>query len=125
MAGQGVRKRGGQPGNDNAVKHGFYSPRFTSAENLDLDAAAPVGVSDEIALLRVGMRRLFELAQEGETAPGAAEWAAVLDALGVAAVRISGLLRTQKLIEGGQSKLSDALSTALSEVCGEIACGKS
>jgi hypothetical protein len=31
------RKRGGQPGNGNALRHGFYSRRFTRQEVEDLE----------------------------------------------------------------------------------------
>jgi len=114
-----VRKRGGQLGNTNAKKHGFYSVKFTASESQDLEAALSEGVGDEVTLLRVGIRRLFELA--GKSAD-AGEWASMLDAIGMASVRIAGLLKTQRLIEGGQSSLSDALSQALNEVCNDVSC---
>ena len=47
------RKRGGQPGNSNAWKHGFYTKNFTLAERKGLQAANGIVLGDEIALLRV------------------------------------------------------------------------
>lgn len=114
-----VRRRGGQPGNSNAKRHGFYSSKFTADESQDLQAALSVGVDDEVTLLRVGVRRLFELAG---TSADAGEWASMLDAIGMASVRIAGLLKMQRMIEGGQSSLSDALSQALNEVCNDVSC---
>ena len=35
------RHRGGQPGNQNARKHGFYSQTFNSSDLLDLDDVDP------------------------------------------------------------------------------------
>ncbi len=35
----GSKRRGGQPGNVNAVKHGFYSRRFHEIEAADQEAA--------------------------------------------------------------------------------------
>ncbi|NMC53936.1 MAG: hypothetical protein GYA48_09920 [Chloroflexi bacterium] len=97
------RRRGGQPGNKNALKHGFYSPGFNPTEQEDLEAlAGQVDLSDEIAMMRVIMRRVFE--QAGECAD-LGEWSAALGALGAAASRMAGLLRTQKILAGGGSGL--------------------
>ena len=55
------RKRGGQPGNQNARKHGFYSTILDEAEQLDFDLASGVeGIDDEIALLRVKIKSILE-----------------------------------------------------------------
>jgi len=55
------RKRGGQPGNRNARKHGFYSKVLNEAEQLDFELAAGVnGIDDEIALLRVKIKSILE-----------------------------------------------------------------
>ena len=51
------RKRGGQPGNINAIKHGFYSKNFSLAERRGLKVTEGVVLGDEIALLRVLIRR--------------------------------------------------------------------
>jgi hypothetical protein len=56
-----ARKRGGQKGNKNAVKHGFYSKALDEAEKLDFESASGVdGIDDEIALLRVKIKSLLE-----------------------------------------------------------------
>jgi len=54
------RKRGGQPGNTNARKHGFYSARLLPAEISDLDQIEAVDMSGEIDLIRTQLRRLLE-----------------------------------------------------------------
>ena len=51
------RKRGGQPGNTNAYKHGFYTKNFSPAERKGLQATQGVVLGDEIALLRVLIKR--------------------------------------------------------------------
>jgi len=52
------RKRGGQPGNQNAVKHGYYSRTFNPADRFDLSLAAGIeGISEEIALLRFEIKK--------------------------------------------------------------------
>ena len=55
------RKRGGQTGNQNARKHGFYSKVLDEAERLDFELASGVnGIDDEIALLRVKIKSILE-----------------------------------------------------------------
>ena len=47
------RRRGGQPGNQNARKHGYYSRIFNKAERADYYSAGDVqGIDEEIALIR-------------------------------------------------------------------------
>lgn len=112
------RKTGAQPGNFNALKHGFYSKRFSPLEKQDLDAMLGEGLQDEIALLRVTIRRVFDLAtQEGENSE---TWLKALSTLGLASARLASLLRTQKNIQGDTSSVASALSQALGEVCGEL-----
>jgi hypothetical protein len=47
-----VKKRGAQPGNTNALQHGFYSRQMHSGEIADLSAITP-DLNGEIAMLRV------------------------------------------------------------------------
>ncbi len=55
------KKKGGQPANQNARKHGFYSKVLDEAEQLDLELAQGVeGIDDEIALLRVKIKSILE-----------------------------------------------------------------
>jgi hypothetical protein len=54
------RKTGGQPGNQNARKHGFYSKALTRDEKRGLKHAIGVdGLDEEIAILRVKFRALI------------------------------------------------------------------
>jgi hypothetical protein len=53
------RKTGGQPGNQNARKHGFYSKALTHEEKLQFKDAVDVdGLDQEIAILRVKFKSL-------------------------------------------------------------------
>jgi len=59
--GQNKKMRGGQPGNQNARVHGFYSNVLTLEEQQRLEEAVEVeGIDSEIALLRV---KLHSIAQ--------------------------------------------------------------
>lgn len=54
------RRRGGQPGNHNALKHGFYSRFFREGELVDLQRITEEGLDAELDLLRVLIRRMLE-----------------------------------------------------------------
>ncbi len=52
------RKKGGQKGNRNSKKHGFYSRVFDEAERFDFNDAVGVdGIDEEIALLRLEIKK--------------------------------------------------------------------
>jgi len=53
------RKQGAQPGNKNALKHGFYADKFTAAESTKLDSQGETDLKAEIAALRVCIDRLL------------------------------------------------------------------
>jgi len=62
-----TKKRGGQKGNRNAIKHGFYARHFTREEIEDFEEMKPLGVYDEIQLVRALMRRVLESSQSDTT----------------------------------------------------------
>lgn len=119
-----MKSRGGQPGNTNALKHGYYSRRLSELDSSDLDSAMQAGLADEIAMLRVTMRKVFEgaidLGGEGETA--LERWASLLGLLSSASAKLAAMLRTQKLIMGTdqQSETLNALQVALRKVNNEF-----
>ena len=54
------RKPGGQPGNQNARKHGFYSKRMSPEQLKEFKAALQIqDMSHEIALLRIRLNALL------------------------------------------------------------------
>lgn len=113
------RRRGAQPGNTNALKKGFYSLRFCNGELADLEETTPDSLRDEIAMLRVVIRRVVSLAEEGKPP---AELLSILDKLGTASLRVANLLKTQKLLGNG-SEPSVVIHQALSEVIKEMGHG--
>ena len=54
------RKRGGQPRNKNAYKHGFYSKYFNSSERKALSDIPITDITDHIRLLRVQVDRFMQ-----------------------------------------------------------------
>lgn len=111
------RRRGGQPGNSNAAKHGFYSKHFKRGELDDLDLALDTPLDDEIKMLRVVLRRTFALAEDNTDLEDAVK---TLNVLGAAATRLSGLLRTQKLLDGRGGDAALAISQALTDIIQEM-----
>jgi hypothetical protein len=92
------RKTGAQPGNSNAMRHGFYSRRFREIDKADLDKIQ-ANINDEIAALRIAARRMFEYADQiGEKDP--IEAIRAFSLFGNQVRAISGLLRTKSVIEG-------------------------
>ena len=113
---QGNRKRGGQPGNTNALKHGFYTKNFSLAERRGLQAVEGVVLGDEIALLRVLIRRFAEQIQasQGVSLNESAQHLAVISE---AMLRLASLLRTDKMLGGSER---DDLFTHLQGVMGSV-----
>jgi hypothetical protein len=55
-----TRKRGGQPGNQNARTHGFYSKQLSEIEKVEYLLAIEIeGLDYEIALMRVKIQSLI------------------------------------------------------------------
>lgn len=52
------RRRGAQPGNLNALKHGFYSKQFEPAEIQDLETRLLEGLQDEVAIIKANAMRI-------------------------------------------------------------------
>jgi hypothetical protein len=89
------RKRGAPRGNTNALKHGYYSRRFQRIELKDMQDGLLDHLNDEIALLRVTMRRVFEQADASND-----RWPETLDILARASSRPPSLVRVQTFIPG-------------------------
>ena len=102
--GSGARP-GAPAGNRNAQRHGFYAGLFTAEEITDLaTVAVSEGLDDEIALLRVRIRRA---ATEGTD----------LNAISRACGRLTQMLRAQQVLSG---ETMDRFQAAMSEVLAEL-----
>ena len=108
------RKRGAQPGNANAVKHGFYSRTFHGDEVNDLETQLAEGLNNEIAMMRVITRRVFDLASGAFKSTD--EAINLLGALGLASSHLAGLLRSQQLTIENADNVTEALLKALVEL---------
>ncbi len=109
-------KHGAPKGNLNALKHGFYSRLFRASETHELPDELS-SLEHEITLLRVMIRRTMLLADGIDDLKEATR---VLDALGAAAARLAGLLRTQKSLYEPHSQVADEISVAIQQVNQEL-----
>ena len=110
------RRRGGQPGNRNAVRHGFYArylpeipalpptlgipdpaPEYIESTDITLSTRRdPINrLTDEIAMLRLAVRNIA--AHSREQLP-LAEELELLRSISLASAAINRLLRTQEII---------------------------
>ena len=103
------RKKGTQQGNLNALKHGFYSRQFQERELMDLEEIDAEGLENEIAMLRVMMRRLMERINNCEDLE---QLNAVVGTLGMASSRLASMLRTESFL-GKKQGVDDEISRGL------------
>ena len=109
------RSKGGQPGNTNALKHGFYSDHFSDLELTDLETSLSSGLGDEIALLRVMIRR-FSVACNNEPQIDINLMSSHLHSIGSAMTKLSHLLKVDKYLTGSSDgEVMGAISNAIAE----------
>jgi len=116
------KKRGAQPGNTNALKHGFYSRFFTDGECTDLSEISPDLVG-EIAMLRVLNLRVFARLSNMETVPKEYDHDKYLDfasLLSSVSVRLSTLLRANQFLTGHSLSSGEELKLALEDAIREM-----
>lgn len=109
------RRPGAPLGNTNALKHGFYSRRFRKSELTDLEAASFTGLSEEIAMLRVCIRRVIEWGRHIESFPDALSFLRVIS---LATASLSRLVHTQKALTSTDA--NQVLLQAVEEVAREM-----
>jgi hypothetical protein len=108
------RKRGAQPGNQNALKHGFYSRAFRQLEMSDLQSVL-AGLEGEIQAMRIFTRRVLDLADGVDDLKTAIQ---MLYALGTATNNTASLLKVHSKLSG-DGGMAEALSQAIREVLEE------
>lgn len=104
-------------------KGSFYAHSFCRSEADELEKLPADGVQEEIAMLRVATRRGFEvftrLLDDADDPPAAKELYEALGALGLAAMRVSTLMRTQAKLHGPGDDLTQILGQTLKELYSE------
>lgn len=99
------RHRGGQPGNINALKHGFYTRRFNPTDLADVESTDYHSLMEEIAIIRLYARRLIEL---DNPSADVSQVANILRILCLASITITRLVKTSQFLQSdGNSSASD------------------
>jgi hypothetical protein len=101
-----LKQRGGQPGNQNARKHGLYARYLTAEERMEMaQAVLAEGLDEEIALLRVKIQ-------------GVLKWDADnIDLLSRGMTTLANLVRTRyNLNKKDKSSLKEAVGNVLRDV---------
>lgn len=107
-----TKKRGAQPGNANALKHGFYARFFNRAEKTALSNSVSGNLNDEIPLLRTFIARTVRSIQGQADLPLEDELAS-LRAITLAIGRLESMIRTQRLALGELSATDQAIQEGL------------
>ena len=105
---ENIRKPGAQPGNGNALRHGFYAKSFTEAEMRRLDKDIEGEFIDEIALARTNAARLAELLKDYKNM-SLVDVVSASNALNNYLDRIQSLSRAQRFMYRNQTTLEQAL----------------
>jgi hypothetical protein len=92
------KKRGGQPKNKNAYKHGFYSKYFTDFESKALSDLPLTDVSNELGLMRVQIDRFMKVYTGSLEELDYEERLAALRIITLAVGRIASLERIQSSV---------------------------
>jgi len=108
-----LKTRGAQPGNNNALKYGFYSRRIPSRDLEGLDQTAVTSLKDEIEVMRVFSRKVAELGSDVEELSDAKD---LLRVLSLATTSINRLVRTHTRIPEPDLDPALLLKTALLEL---------
>jgi uncharacterized protein YjcR len=111
---QSKRKRGGQKGNLNALKHGIYSDQLRPAEIEDLQSSTkPANLEAEIEMQRDILRRIMELITESSST---ADLARLSTAQATVVNCLNRLVRTQSILGKPPSQDDVTLLQSLHEV---------
>jgi len=112
------RKRGGQPGNRNAVQHGLYARQLMEFQG---SRNSVEGLTDQIAMLRLAVR---ETVRQAEADPTPETDLELLRAVTVACTALNRLVKTYKFLAGMGERARDAgeaplPASPMEEVSGE------
>ncbi len=109
-------RRGAQPGNRNALKHGFYSSAFKQQEKAVLSRTAAIDLSGEIDLIRVTCLRFLEAIQQAPDPIDVQTCLAALRLVNLSALSIARMIRVQCLAGRGLDLQSLRTSMMLPEL---------
>jgi hypothetical protein len=108
------KKRGAPVGNTNALKHGFYSPRYRPVGSPMYDDS---GLLDQIAVLSLYIHQVMLLSEEIHSIKDSL---GIFRALSYSMACLNRLLRAQQLVSGGSQEEVNILRSSLSRILDQI-----
>ena len=96
------RRRGGQPGNKNALKHGLYARHYTQSQRAGLKDMAPLEAVAEIHMLRTGLDMVLTLIATCEDEDRKIK---LLNSLFTGTARLLSAMRTQVYLVGDNKEI--------------------
>ncbi len=110
------RPRGGQPGNRNAIKHGYYSQAFKKVDLENGESIPIFDLKEEIVVLRLYIRRVVAMANESESF---VECVGLLRVLSMAYTSLSRLISTQYVVCRPGEEFGEEVDAAIEELFGD------
>ena len=107
------RRPGGQLGNINALKHGFYTRRFKKRDLSGVESTSIKGLAEEIALIRIFTRKLIESANPSADLY---ELAGVLRTICLASATITRIIKAQAFLTNDPSDFYRDVDEAIRQV---------
>lgn len=104
-----MKKKGGQPGNKNALKHGIYSELLTPKEIARLNKITEIDLDDETKILRALVHRLIEKIDMKELDEARKTANAVANMIQI----INTTQRTKLLARGGTGEIAQTIMEAI------------
>lgn len=104
-----MKKKGAQPGNKNALKHGFYSELLTRDEIARLNKIKDIDLDDEIKILRALTYRLVEQIETSDMDEARKTANTISNIVQV----INTTQRTKLLARGGGGEIAQTIMEAL------------
>lgn len=111
------RRPGAQPGNNNALKHGFYTRRFRPRDLTGVESANIKNLAEEIALIRIFTRRVVE---ESVKDPDFYDVVSVLRAICLASGTVTRIIKTQSFLAADSSVFNVDMDQAIRQVRREM-----
>ena len=101
------KKRGGQIGNKNAFRHGFYSEQFKQAERASLSQIQDTDLTNEIEVVRVQILRYLEAEALAVNQIDYETRLQALRTVSLAAESLTRLIRTQVILNANPLELEN------------------
>jgi hypothetical protein len=111
------RSRGGQPGNNNALKHGFYTRRFHKQDLSGVGEINAQSLAEEVAVMRVLARRLVEACSPDADLY---ELAGVLRAVCLASTTITRVIKVHAFLASQNPDTEAAITRAINSIIDEM-----